>query len=67
MRGPRAQRCHQMVRGVAGAIGHWKLYGKELKCRLMTENTDTAAMYKAINSEVWFSSHWFLTQWPALA
>ena len=46
-----------MVRGVPGAIGHEKLYGKKLKCRLVTDNADTAAMYKAINPEIWFSSH----------
>ena len=46
-----------MVRGVPGAIGHRKFYGKELKFRLVTDNAANATMYEALNPEIWFSSH----------
>ena len=51
MRGLRAQRFLQMMRGAYLAPSA-TVNCTKLKCKLVTENADTAAMYKAINPEI---------------
>ena len=64
---PRTRRCHHTITGTPRTVGQRKLYGKGINFRLVAENADTAAMYEAMKPEMWFSSHWFLVQRPALA